>query len=176
MALRASAVGRHSGVMLTLVGAPADTLRTAGIVARLSAGVAVVGAGWAFLAERLHPPEAIRGPARRRDTSQRPGARRRLRVAAGLVLLVLVVTACTAGPVTGVGHGMHDAGLWLGLWQGFIAPIAFVVSLLNHSVGIYEAHNNGGWYNFGFLVGVSIIFSGAGAGARASSRPSRRSR
>jgi hypothetical protein len=34
-------------------------------------------------------------------------------------------------------------------------------------VNIYEVHNNGNWYDFGFVLGVSVVF---GSGARASSR------
>ena len=104
--------------------------------------------------------------------------RREVVAVAGLGLLVVLVAACTAGPNAAVGQGPNDAGFWLGLWQGLIAPITFLVSLFNHSVGIYEVHNNGGWYNFGFLIGVSIFFSGSGAGAGAGgrSRSSRRSR
>ena len=105
------------------------------------------------------------------------GAHRHVLVAvAGLALFVVLVASCAAGPNAAAGHGPNDAGFWLGLWQGFIAPITFLVSLFNHSVGIYEVHNNGGWYNFGFLIGVSIFFSGSGAGAGGRSRSSRRSR
>ena len=60
------------------------------------------------------------------------------------------------------------------LWQGFIAPITFLVSLFNDSVGIYEVHNNGGWYDFGFLIGVSIFFSAPAAGAGGRARSGRR--
>lgn len=74
------------------------------------------------------------------------------------------------------GDGGADlAGFWLGLWQGLISPIAFIVSLFNHNVGIYEVHNNGGWYDFGFLLGVMIVFSGGGAGSGRSSRSRTRS-
>lgn len=52
------------------------------------------------------------------------------------------------------------AGFWLGLWHGLISPITFLVSLFNDHVSIYEVHNNGGWYNFGFMIGVSVIFGG----------------
>lgn len=93
----------------------------------------------------------------------------------GLALLVVFLAACTASPNAAAGQGAQDAGFWLGLWHGLIAPIAFLVSLFNDSVGIYEVHNNGGWYDFGFLLGLSIFFSGGGAGAGGRSR-SRRSR
>ncbi len=52
------------------------------------------------------------------------------------------------------------AGFWLGLWHGLIASFAFVVSLFKDDIGIYEAHNNGRWYNFGFIFGLMIIFGG----------------
>lgn len=61
------------------------------------------------------------------------------------------------------------AGFWLGLWHGLIAPFAFLFSLFKDDVGIYEAHNNGRWYNFGFIFGLMIILGGnKGAGMKAS--------
>ena len=58
-----------------------------------------------------------------------------------------------------------DAQVLLGLWQGFIAPVTFVISLFNDDVGVYEVRNTGGWYDFGFLLGLSMIFGGGGGGA-----------
>jgi hypothetical protein len=43
--------------------------------------------------------------------------------------------------------------------------------LFNDHVNLYEVHNNGNWYNFGFVFGLSIVFGG---GSRASA-PDRRS-
>ena len=81
------------------------------------------------------------------------------------LVAVLALSAC-AGPnplvVTVRQHGV--AGFWTGLWHGMICPIAFVISLFNPSVSMYEVHNNGNWYNFGFLIG---------AGAWGILRPSR---
>lgn len=54
----------------------------------------------------------------------------------------------------------HVAGFWLGLWHGLPAPLTFVVSLFKDDIGIYEAHNNGRWYNFGFIFGLMIILGG----------------
>jgi hypothetical protein len=54
------------------------------------------------------------------------------------------------------------AGFWLGLWQGFIAPLVFVVSLFRRDLSIYEVHNNGAWYNFGYLFGLACFFGGSG--------------
>lgn len=52
------------------------------------------------------------------------------------------------------------AGFWRGLWHGMIAPIAFIASLFS-DCSIYEVHNNGGWYNFGFLLGISGAAGGS---------------
>jgi len=52
------------------------------------------------------------------------------------------------------------AGFWAGYWHGMISPITFVVSLFKPGVRIYETHNNGKWYDLGFLMGASATFSG----------------
>jgi hypothetical protein len=54
----------------------------------------------------------------------------------------------------------EPAGFWAGLWHGLILPITFFISLFNPGVGIYETNNNGGWYNFGFLLGASSSLGG----------------
>ena len=48
------------------------------------------------------------------------------------------------------------AGFWAGLWHGLIVVITFIISLFTDSVTIYEVNNTGGWYNFGFVVGLLI--------------------
>jgi hypothetical protein len=57
------------------------------------------------------------------------------------------------------------ADFWFGLWHGLILPVTFVVSLFQDGVNVYEAHNNGGWYNFGFLWGAAIVLGGGGSAA-----------
>ncbi|HEY9291604.1 MAG TPA: hypothetical protein VIP98_10040 [Microlunatus sp.] len=92
----------------------------------------------------------------------RPSHRRSPVILAGLLVMsMLVLAACAAGPNdVAQGAGEQAAGFWLGLWQGLISPITFLISLFSNSVGIYEVHNNGAWYDFGFMLGVAIIFSG----------------
>jgi hypothetical protein len=90
------------------------------------------------------------------------------RVILPVLLLGLLLAACTAGPnaltdtpdVDG-----HVAGFWRGLWHGFFSPFTFVVSLFSDTVEVFEVHNNGGWYMLGFLIGASAIFGGGGGGA-----------
>ncbi len=59
--------------------------------------------------------------------------------------------------------GAEPAGFLAGLWHGIILPITFVVSLFVEGVRIYETHNKGRWYDFGFLIGASASVGGSGA-------------
>jgi hypothetical protein len=82
-----------------------------------------------------------------------------------LVLLLLsILGGCAPGPNLSQGsaseHG-RAAGFWLGVWQGFIAPFVFVVSLFRTGLNIYEVHNNGVWYNLGYLFGLACFFGGS---------------
>lgn len=90
-----------------------------------------------------------------------------------LVILAFALSACAAAINPEVGaaaEGGTVAGFWLGLWHGLIAPVTFVVSLFTDNVNFYEVHNNGNWYDFGFVLGAGILFGGGGAGARRGSR------
>jgi hypothetical protein len=52
-------------------------------------------------------------------------------------------------------------GFWLGLWHGFIFPVAFVISLFTDKVAIYAVPNNGHWYDFGYFLGIVVFGVGA---------------
>jgi len=52
-------------------------------------------------------------------------------------------------------------GFLLGLWHGFIFPVAWVVSLFASNVAIYAVPNNGGWYDFGYFLGIVVFGVGA---------------
>ena len=81
-----------------------------------------------------------------------------------IAVAALVLAACAAGSNPEVSA--DGAGFWLGLWHGFISPVTFVISLFTDDVNVYEVHNNGNWYDFGFVLGAGILFGGGGAGAR----------
>ncbi len=95
----------------------------------------------------------------------------------GLLLIVVVVlTGCAPGPNVFADQPDPDgetAGFWQGLWHGFISGFTFIISLFNDDVNVYEVHNNGGWYNFGFMIGVSSFFGGSGRGSHRSYRKRR---
>lgn len=85
-----------------------------------------------------------------------------------MIIVLLSFSSCAAGPnvMTNLENQEGEvAGFWQGLWHGIISPVTFIISLFNKNVSIYEVHNSGGWYNFGFIFGVMIIFSGSSGGA-----------
>lgn len=49
-------------------------------------------------------------------------------------------------------------GFLPGFIHGIIAPVTFVVSLYDDSVTMYDISNSGGWYDFGFILGVGGLF------------------
>ena len=75
----------------------------------------------------------------------------------------LLTTGCAATQASGA-VAASAPGFWLGLWHGFIFPVAWVVSLFTNQVAIYAVPNNGGWYDFGYFLGI-VVF---GVGARKS--------
>lgn len=78
------------------------------------------------------------------------------------VFCLIVLASCAPEHVDIVTCAPIDTppGFWLGMWHGFISPITFIISLFNDSVEFYSVHNNGGWYNFGFVLGACILFGG----------------
>ena len=57
---------------------------------------------------------------------------KKLRLVLLLIALMLALAACAAGPNSAVDVPSAEgdvAGFWLGLWQGTIIPITFIISL-----------------------------------------------
>ncbi|GGO94195.1 hypothetical protein [Stakelama pacifica] len=77
--------------------------------------------------------------------------------------LLVPLTALLSGCARQVASAVTPAapGFLLGLWHGFIFPVAWVLSLFLPDIAIYAVPNNGGWYDFGYFVG--IVFLGVGA-------------
>jgi hypothetical protein len=95
----------------------------------------------------------------------------RVFVLAILAALLLLLVGCVPGPNEMLDVPDEDgevAGFWQGLWHGVITPVTFIISLFNQNVHMYEIHNNGGWYNIGYLLGLAVILGGSGGGAAAS--------
>jgi hypothetical protein len=79
------------------------------------------------------------------------------------LLLLSILAGCAPGPNPSKKMASEQgeiAGFWLGLWQGFIAPVVFVASLFRGDLNVYEVHNTGPSYNFGYLFGLACFFGG----------------
>ncbi|MAG12999.1 MAG: hypothetical protein CMN78_00195 [Spirochaetales bacterium] len=92
----------------------------------------------------------------------------KVKIVVGVLLVMVIIAGCAPGP-NSMADTPNDEGkvasFWIGLWHGFASPVMFIISLFNKSIEVYEVHNNGGWYTFGFLLGASIIFGGSSGGA-----------
>ena len=82
-------------------------------------------------------------------------------------LAPLLLLAGCAATQTAAAVQPQAPGFLLGVWHGFIFPVAWIVSLFMPDVSVYAVPNNGGWYDFGYFIGVVFL----GVGARHARRP-----
>lgn len=101
------------------------------------------------------------------------------KILVSLVILLVLLTACAPGsdlevttpdstivlksPGPNPQLNQSDASGQVasfvqGLWHGIIAPVTVVGSFFNPEMQMYEVHNNGRDYNFGFLIGIAFVF------------------
>jgi len=78
---------------------------------------------------------------------------------ATLIAMAISLSACARQSAAGVTE--EAPGFFLGVWHGFIFPVAWFLSLFMDRIAIYAVPNNGGWYDFGYFIG--IVFLGVGA-------------
>ena len=73
---------------------------------------------------------------------------------------LLALAACTA---TQQPDAVARAapGFLLGLWHGLIFPLAWIASLFVPGIAVYAVPNNGGWYDFGYFLGIVVFGVGA---------------
>ena len=82
-----------------------------------------------------------------------------------LAALALTLAACVAKQ-SGSAVQATAPGFLEGVWHGFIFPIAWIISLFTDDISVYAVPNNGGWYDFGYFIGIVFL----GVGARSSKR------
>ena len=80
-----------------------------------------------------------------------------------LILVLLSLTACADQVSFSQAIVTDPVGFWYGLWHGIIAPFSWLISLFDEEVAIYAIYNNGGWYDFGFLIGTGVLFGSSSA-------------
>ena len=101
-----------------------------------------------------------------RGRSPRGGVSRALRPRyAALAAGALALSACAATQ-NAAAVAPAAPGFLLGLWHGFIFPVAWIVSLFMRDVSVYAVPNNGGWYDFGYFLGIVVFGVGARKGTR----------
>ncbi len=79
---------------------------------------------------------------------------------AAITAAALALSACAATQQSDA-VASSAPGFLLGLWHGFIFPVAWIVSLFADKVAIYAVPNNGGWYDFGYFLGIVVFGVGA---------------
>jgi len=82
----------------------------------------------------------------------------------------LILAACARQVPEAVAHGADTPGFLLGLWHGFVFPFAWIGSLFDPEIAVYAVPNDGGWYDFGFFLGVTVL----GGGSHFSAKQARR--
>jgi len=78
---------------------------------------------------------------------------------ASSVLIVALLAGCAGHNVLADTPNIEGdvAGFFSGLWHGIIIFFSFIGSLFSDNISMYEVHNNGGWYNFGYLIGICFF-------------------
>jgi hypothetical protein len=90
-----------------------------------------------------------------------------------MALLLVIIAGCAPGPNPAVNTPDEQGqvgSVWLGLWHGIIAPITLIFSIYDNTVRMYDVHNDGAWYDFGFLLGIGVFFGALGAAGSSSRR------
>ena len=85
---------------------------------------------------------------------------REIRTLAAIGLLLLLA-ACARQVPESVEHTAQTPGFLWGLWHGFVFPFAWIGSLFDPDIAVYAVPNNGGWYDFGFFLGVTVLGGGS---------------
>jgi len=93
------------------------------------------------------------------EGTARPGVHpARLCLAAALLA---ALSACASQMDAGVSHDAGVPGFWWGLWHGFVFPFAWIGSLFDPGIAVYAVPNGGGWYDFGFFLGITVLGGGS---------------
>ena len=85
--------------------------------------------------------------------------KRQLITAISLITLTFIIlSACMPNPTEAASP--KPAGFFMGVWHGWIAPFSLIVGFFNESTRVYDPHNTGWWYDFGFYMAVISGFGG----------------
>ena len=71
-----------------------------------------------------------------------------------LVTLTVLVLFTSCADVSTCVTETPEYGFWWGLWNGLTVGFSFIGQLFNDTIAIYAVDNNGGWYDFGYWLGL----------------------
>lgn len=75
-----------------------------------------------------------------------------------ILLVAFLFTGCAdVSPHVETCITSDPYGFWGGLWHGMILPFSWIGSLFSDDIAIYAYNNNGGWYDFGFVLGLGAL-------------------
>lgn len=77
-----------------------------------------------------------------------------------LVLIVLIFSGCADTVTFEQAKNIDPVGFWHGFWHGGTCFFSFIGSLFSDDIAIYAIYNNGGWYDFGFALGIGALTGG----------------
>lgn len=72
-----------------------------------------------------------------------------------LFLLIALSTVTGCMPGDGKHSAEKPAGFLWGMWHGLIALISLICGIFS-DIRVYELHNTGWWYDFGFCLTVGF--------------------
>lgn len=74
------------------------------------------------------------------------------------VFTLMLLTGCVPGD--GTNTAAKPAGLFWGIWHGWLAPVSLVIGFFNRSIRVYEVNNTGWFYDLGYYIAVISGFGG----------------
>lgn len=97
-------------------------------------------------------------------------------VALGLLMLAIFIGLFVWYAQTVIPHTYPTpyTNFWWGLVHGLFIVPTFFWSLFAKTVTIYQSPNVGNWYNFGYVIGISIILGGSHGSKRSAASKKRK--
>lgn len=74
-----------------------------------------------------------------------------------IVGLLLLLSGCADVVTFEEAARLEPVGFWHGFWHGITVGFAFIGSWFSDDIAIYAIYNNGGWYDFGYVLGIGAL-------------------